>query len=271
MKSYKLSENVDVIVSLKEYLFLGSYDLRDGGKSGTIRKVEFSDTLQEIKSVMTSGTFDLKIRGNNILAANSKDVTIFDEDLKVVRSTSTGTYNTFITQNESFIIISDGDGDITVYNKELEKTKQLRVSQDTLWVVEIHKDLIYCGGEDGILYILDLQDMSVKESIQIGCGITSLYFDDNFFLVGSYDENIYKFSYDFKILQTSKIGGGVWRILKKESNYVVSCMYDGVKILNDQFKQLETYEKGPLIYSLALVSGAIIFNSFYDRKLYLVY
>lgn len=271
MKCFDLKENVDVIISLNEYFFLGSYDLKDGEKKGSIRKLRLSNLdLQDTSSVMTSGTFDLKARGSNILSANTKDITIYDKDLKVIKYIPTDTYNTFISQNDSLICISDGDGYVTFYDENFDIISKLKISKDILWVVEVHGDYVYCGGEDGVLYIIDLKTYSLQNTLLIGCGITSLYFENDFFLLGSYDENIYKISYDLEIKQTTKVGGGVWRIRKKEENHVVSCMYDGVKILNGELQVLKTYEKVPLIYSLALYNDFIIFNSFYEKKLYVV-
>ncbi|KAF9763280.1 Diphthine methyltransferase [Nosema granulosis] len=277
MKIYNLNENVDVIVSYEDAVYFGSYDLEEGNKYGKIIKIRTKDLVErdppdlEIDtSTPTTGTFDIIIWGSSLVSANTKDISLYDKDLNLLQNTHTTSYNTFLASDGDFLFVSDGDGYITVYNDNLEKTICSKVSSDTLWVVGVHDGCVYCGGEEGVLYILKKSNLSVIDTINTGCGITSLYFEDGFFLLGSYDEHIYHIEYDLKIIKKTKIGGGVWRIIKKEHQYVLSCMYEGVKIVDSDLNILSTLETGPLIYSLALIDDYVVFNTFYDRKLYLI-
>ncbi|EOB14488.1 hypothetical protein NBO_27g0045 [Nosema bombycis CQ1] len=273
---FNLKNNVDTIISLGDHVYLGSYDLLDNEKSGTIHKIKYSaffergNNLVYQKSVRTTGTFDLNNFGTLIVAANSKDLTLFDEDLNEIKKIRTKTFNTKISIKDNLIVVSNGLGNINIYDKELDLIKNLKLSEDILWIVEAHDKFVYCGGEDCNLYVLNIDDLSIKYQIKFNEGITSLCFENDHFLVGSYDQNIYKINYNGQIFNKKYIGGGVWRIEKMGADYVVSCMYEGCKILDNQLDVIKTYQSEPLIYSLAVINGKIFFNSFYERVLYVV-
>ncbi|XP_063933558.1 diphthine methyltransferase-like [Zophobas morio] len=102
--------------------------------------------------------------------------------------------------------------------------------------------LLYSGGEDGLLKCWDLRQKPYSTVFTLNfhsAGITSAknnHFDEAYFATGSYDERMCL--WDRRALKTpvacKKMGGGIWRLKWHPSSrwlLAAACVYNGFQIV----------------------------------------
>lgn len=216
------SSQVDVIISHDDKIYTGSYEINDGNRSGTIEV--FTKSLNLISIYKTSGTFDLKIYNQYIYACTSDSIIEFDLSLNEIKKINTDYLNTYVSIHENNIYVCTSQGSIDVYDLNFNFIYKLQISNDILWINTIYKSFLVCGGEDSILYFINLKTKKIQTSLNFDQGITSLFVKTNILLTGNYDGYIYEIE-DLKIISKNYIGGGVWKIKEHKEKYYISYMY----------------------------------------------
>lgn len=259
------SSQVDVIVSYNNKRYTGSYEINDGKRTGTIEM--FTNSMDSIRSCITSGTFDIKIHSEYLYACTSNSIIKYDLFLKEIKKSETEYLNTFVSIHQNNLFVCTSIGSIDVYDQDLNLEYSINVSNDILWTNVFYNSYLVCGGEDSILYFVDLNTKDCHKSLQFDQGVTSLLVCDDTLLMGSYDEHIYKII-NFEIISKHFIGGGVWRIKIFKEMYYISCMYEGIKILTSDFDLLHFFDKGGLVYGMDVFDDVLLMAVFYAKKIY---
>ncbi|KAK6089961.1 hypothetical protein P3W45_001007 [Vairimorpha bombi] len=259
------SSQVDVIIYHDNKVYTGSYEINDGMRTGTIEM--FTNSMDLIRSCITSGTFDIKIHSKSLYACTSNSIIKYDLLLNEISKQETDFLNTFVSIHENYLFVCTSKGSIDVYNQDLNFEYSFSISSDILWTNIFYKSFLVCGGEDSILYFVDLKSKSIHKSLQFDQGVTSLAVCDKILLMGSYDEHIYKIN-NFEILSRHFIGGGVWRIKIFKELYYISCMYEGVKVLTSNFDLLHVFDIGDLVYGMDVFDDVLLIAVFYSKKIY---
>ncbi|WUR03132.1 WD40 repeat domain-containing protein [Vairimorpha necatrix] len=260
VKSFPTSSCVGVILIHQDKIFTGSYDYSSSSRFGNIQL--YSSDMSLIRTQETSGILDLKIHSSFLYAATSNSLLKFNLSLDLLKEVSTPHMNTFIYINisSSRLYICTSNGSITVYSPDLVFLYSLQVSNDILWTCTLYNSLLLCGGECSTLFFI--KDKEVIKKMKFEQGICSLLVERDIVMVGSYDEHVYKIFID-RIIEKKKIGGGIWRIIKKNEKFYMSCMYEGIKILGEK-----NYSKGELVYGIDVNEEYIIYSSFYNKVIY---
>lgn len=259
-----INSQICTICIYNDLIYTGSYKIHDNIRSGNIEIYNFD--LKLLNFANTSGTFDLKVFNDFLYVASSEYVMKFNLKLELIVQYKTSYLNTFIHINNK-IYVSTSIGAIDAYDYNLNKLFTIQISNDILWSIIIHENLLYCGGEDAILYCINLENNNILKKITFENGITSLFID-NGLIVGSYGEYVYKFDFNLENHIKYFIGCGIWRIIKYNSNYFISCMYEGVKIFSNCFDLVYEYKVGDLIYGIDICDNGFFFAQFYKKSFF---
>lgn len=98
-------------------------------------------------------------------------------------------------------------------------------------------------------------------------GITSIYSKDGIILVGAYDGKLIEYDKVYKQKQEHDLGN-VWRIVQIEDNLGLSCMYDGVKIIDTNYNIIKTYETKSIAYAIDYNQDRLVFSDYYEMTYY---
>lgn len=264
IKKYPVNSQIDTICIHNNLIFTGSYKIENEIRSGSIEIYNLDFELKNY--TYTSGTFDIKILNDFLYVALSNSVSKFNLNLDLIVLNSTPHLNTSIHITDK-VYVTTSIGSIEAYDLNLNKLFNIIISNDILWSVTVYKNLLYCGGEDLSLYCIDLKNNNIIKKIKFEHGITCFFIEDGLY-IGNYGDHIYKYNFDLTCCVKYFIGSSSWKIVKYNSQYFISCMYDGVKIFNDLFELCHKYEVGDLIYGIDVCDSGIFFAQFYEKIIF---
>ncbi|CAD25560.1 hypothetical protein [Encephalitozoon cuniculi GB-M1] len=268
MEEFEAPTPIDCLCHTPSVLAAGGYLFDEGVRSGKIHLYSL-ESMKMLEEFETSGTLDIKIRGQILYSANSGDVSAVHLNGLSSVKINTVDINTYIELVGDKVFVSDVRGRISVYGTEMVLLKTVEVAEAPIWVLKASdKELMY-GSEDGSLSFMDIRTWSEHHKMKRASGVTSIYESDEYVYVGAYDECIEVVDKRmYKPVKKAKIGGGVWRICRAKEIFYLSCMYEGVKICDSELKVLKRFPTDSIAYGLTVTSDRVFFASFYDKKIY---
>lgn len=267
----KSHSSISTLLFHKDRIYAGGYEY-DNVRHGNIEV--YDKDLCLLMAADTQGTLDIKIFDTFIYVSTSTSIIKYNLNLEKLFEYKTGYMNTFMVIYESFIYVCTAKGTIDVYTLSLNLLYSIKVSNDILWTCAVQNNTIYCGGECGTLFCIKNKQIVYK--IKFTQGITCITIYTDCLLVGSYDEHIYKIKQD-NIVNKYFIGGGIWRVKQYKDLFFISCMYEGIKIINKKFDKIlyqttnntvsmpEDISK--LVYALDTNENSVIYATFYEKKI----
>lgn len=268
MEAVETEMPVDCLVCVSSSVVAGGYLFEDGTRTGKTY-VYSQEDMSVREEFQTSGTLDIKARGDVLYLANGSDVSSVGLDSNSVCRVDTADVNTYISLGDNRVFVSDVGGSVCVYDGELRVVDSIRVSDSAVWVSEICDKELVSGSEDGGVWFIDTRTMKRYHEMRRESGITSLYRDGDYLLVGSYDEHVEVVdSRCVGVVSRTRVGGGVWRIARRGERFYMACMYEGLKVCDRSLGVLENHLAGSLVYGMSLGEDRLFFASFYDKKIH---
>ncbi|CDK24313.1 unnamed protein product [Kuraishia capsulata CBS 1993] len=266
-------------------LLAGTYTLHkeNGTRTGSIERYELQTgeliLTEEVK--VESAILDLKfIDPTRFITAQStgnimlwnlgkniellRNVQIFEEDVLV----------TSITIGDDQLGITSTTGSVATVSRETLQVTQIYESIHSLecWCLNFNEGVIYSGGDDAKLNLIDPRIGMVTRSLRHDAGVTSILPWKGSLLSGSYDDNIRRIDISsFREVEKHNLGGGVWRLTPQGDELLVNCMYDGAKILNSDLEVTKILSKNhtSICYGGAWKDDSLATCSFYDKVIQL--
>lgn len=178
------------------------------------------------------------------------------------------------------ILTSHSDGTIAIWTHDLSLLTKFKVADMEVWIQcwSSDRNVVYAGSDDGLFSGWDVRDLSsASEPAPTfanrkthSAGVTAIMPKGDQILTGSYDDHIRRFDRrnTQRPVQEVNLQGGVWRIVPKWSDeLLVCCMYNGAKILHDDFSVIKEYDKHQsIVYGGDACDHKLATCSFYDKK-----
>ncbi|KAL9655549.1 hypothetical protein ABK040_002216 [Willaertia magna] len=314
----------------RNFITCGTYQLNENTKlrDGYLYNYFYNkelNTLQCLQKINTFGIFDLNFNQNNSILStchSNYSISLFsinenDNYLNLLQNFKPNLENncdnncdTMFTSLEFFdntkFTCSDSNGEISIFrinnNSNIEILSKYKAHSYESWCSSFFdENTIYSGGDDHLFTIFDIRTNKViyKNSklheSGICCIVTSNFSkylqSENYFLTGSYDENLTCWDNRMLNKEIYKItlnGGGVWdiSIFENENGKInVACpiMYEGYTIMELNRKsgelevkyrylpKVESSEISLLCYGIDFINEKeLITCSFYDKQLRLI-
>lgn len=249
-------QEVSSIIFSNDDIIFGTYHLENEMKTGQIYKN--NHLICE-----TSGTFQIIETGNSIYSVNNKDIMKISE--KVLKI-DTDNINTSI-YNDVNIFISQSGGSILILDQNFNIQKNIKLCSDhIIWIVKKYDDFLLAGCDCGNFIIYNLKN-ETKKIIKRNSGVISIHKKNNYFLVGSYDGFLNIYNNDFEEVNKLPLGN-VWRIIDIEDNLGLACMYDGVKLIDQNYEIIKTFETKNIAYGIDYDKNRLVFSDFYEKCYY---
>ncbi|KAM0680667.1 Diphthine methyltransferase [Conglomerata obtusa] len=170
--------------------------------------------------------------------------------------------------NDDTLFVSQEDGNVTQYTLDLIPVNIIKICDHILWICKSYKKYIFAGCDCGKFIIYDILSKSVIKEFIRGSGITSIYVKDNLLYVGGYDEFVFIYEINtFEEIQRKYIGGGIWRILNYEEQFIIACMYEGYKILDCELNIIKHNKTPGITYAIDYNEKIFVHSSFYEKEI----
>ena len=137
-----------------------------------------------------------------------------------------------------------------------------------IWFIKHNDHVLYVPTSIGKLLLKDLRSNSLIKSISLHeSEISCIEIEDNSVFCGSFDGTISHTDLrNFKCFDRDYVGGGVWRMIKKQNGFITANMEEGFKY-TEKNKQSQILT-GSLAYGLEEIgNNQFIGCSFYDSTL----
>lgn len=252
---------VDCIVDAGNAVVLCSYKYDSGIREGRLQFVD-KESMSLLVEIPTSGTLHAFCQNGRLYCADSRAITAV-QGQEIVASLETKSLNTYVSGGDH-VYAASTSGEIMILSSDLELVDSIQVSCEPIWVVKQFGDCLYFGDESGCCYRYNL---ACRSHVQIGkrrLGILDIFFDNGLIHVSSYDGNLEMYCLRTLELREIKHTGPLWRIEKAGCVFVCACMYEGMKVLDRDFKLLAARKTGSICYGLCIVSQRVLWSSFYD-------
>ncbi len=257
---------VDSIIDCDDYIAICSYNYIDGKRNGLVQLIN-KNTKEITAEFPTSGTFCGAYKDGKIYTADSNHISMFTKN-KMIKKLPSTEINTYIELDDN-ILVTDIKGYLNFYDYDLNFIKNLKISDDPLWVCKTIKGKVYIGCENGYAYVYDLKNHTIKNFGEKRYGILYFLEDKGRLYVTSYDDNIVVYEIEtLKEISTIKKIGSVWNLIKKNEKFYCACMYDGLKIYDNNWSLLDHYPTNSICYGLCLDENYVYWSSFYDRCIF---
>lgn len=212
----------------------------------------------------TSGTFQIAKFHNSLFAANSKDIVIFKDSIIKLETSHMNT----CFHSDDYIYVGQSNGLVTIYDYFLNKQSIINIcGGHIIWCVQKLRNYLLCGCDCGNFIIYDTLN-NTNQCIKRKSGITCIFIQNEKIYVGGYDSFVVEYDFCFKEIKRNNVGN-VWRIVSMDDNKLaLACMYDGVKIVNIDFKVIEEYATKSIAYGLDFNNNVLVFSDFYEKCFY---
>lgn len=264
--------NPDCVVKTFDGYCISTYNLdKDTGiKTGSIQKFANNSLISRLN--FDCGILDFKPYEFNFLACTSNGKLILTDCLNTKFTLSiTDQCLSYLSISGNTVYSTSLDGSIHIVDIPTQSYQSYKLNPYEIWYIEKFNDLICVPISIGKLTLKDSRNMETFKTLSLHeSEICSILTDDTNIYTGSFDGSIIQIdSRTWRKVSDLNIGGGVWRMLRKNSGFLTANMEEGFKYTTptSQF----TVSTQSLAYGLAEVDEDFILGcSFYDSKLILM-
>ncbi|OMJ68143.1 hypothetical protein SteCoe_34494 [Stentor coeruleus] len=261
--------NPDCVVKTFDGYCISTYNLdKDTGiKTGSIQKFANNSLISRLN--FDCGILDFKSYESNFLACTSDGKLILTDCLSTKLTLSlTDQCLSYLSLSGNTAYSASLDGSIHIVDLPTQSYQSYKLNAYEIWYIEKFNDLICVPISIGKLLVKDSRNMETFKTLNLHeSEICSILIDDTNIYTGSFDGTITQIdSRTWGKVSVLNIGGGVWRMLRKNSGFLTANMEEGFKYTTptSQF----TVSTQSLAYGLAEVEENLIIGcSFYDSKL----
>eukprot|EP00116_Pleurobrachia_bachei_P006751 sb/3467013/ len=264
---------------------VATYQLESDMRPGDVTLMRWEpDGMNEIRKWETGGVLDLLWTpdGETLLAAKaSGEVHVIMEDTDHTIEISPGNILLAVESDGVTTAVSDNKGSVFLLDPSLSSVSAtypgLHGSRGwgwEVWGIGVSGDSLYSGGDDCVFKATDTRSgvsifSNTKEHTMGVCCISPE--PEHHVLTGCYDEMVRR--WDTRNprapLQTSPVGGGVWRLKQSRDHILVAGMHSGFHVLHrDTLDIVTSYtDHGSLAYGASWLGdeGLVATCSFYDN------
>lgn len=259
MERFEANNEIASIIIKDDKIIYGTYHLENNVRSGAI--YIYNEFLTD-----TSGTFQITKYNKSLITANSQDIMKIDN---IIHKIETPHMNTCLII-DNLLYSTQSNGNISIYNYNLEKQEEYIICKNhILWCAEKVDNYLLCGCDCGNFIIYDIRTKN-RQAIKRESGIISIYKWNGKIYVGSYDGFLFVYDLGFNIISKNKFGN-VWKMINAGNYLATACMYDGVKIVNDNFDIIKKYDVKSIAYGLDIERDIMVFSDFYEKCYYKVH
>jgi len=259
----KLETPIDFLVETDEHLVACGYVFEQNTRHGGIYFLD-KRTLVLLSSRETTGTLQACYSRGILYTANASDITAFVGFDKVA-SYPTAVLNTCIATDGCDVYVGNINGDIRIFDAELRLKAEVHISRNPIWTMKIADERLYLGDEGGCMSIYRLADGAIDRIEDGREGIIDILIDQETLRVSSYDEDLV--IYDKKSLveiKRHKRVGALWKMIQIGDYIVSSCIYQGVRIFDLDFKLLRSIETESICYGVCCLGSRLVWAPYYN-------
>ncbi|KAM0681536.1 hypothetical protein GINT2_000049 [Glugoides intestinalis] len=266
-RSINLEFPIDFILETKEGIVACGYKHVSTGRTGALYLLS-KDKLEIIRMVRTSGTLQAFYKNDKIYTANVSDITVFSEKLDIISIKQIPTFSTCIFVASDEVYVGDTNGNIYIFDDNLNIKSMLKLTKEPIWVIKCFENILYLGDESGVYIKYDLEEHIIKQQGKRKEGIIDIFLYNKILWISSYDENL--IGYDEKTFEELKYidkTGTLWRSFEKNEKIISSCIYDGVKIFDNEFNLIHHIETESICYAICSTTDKLIWAPFYSNSI----
>lgn len=262
MKRINLEKPVDFLLETDNHIVACAYQFKENERSGALYFLN-KETLELVSKGETSGTLQAFYKDGILYTANASNVSAFKETKELHRY-NTEALNTCIFV-EDFVYIGNVNGNIIIFNRELEKLSVLHLLENPIWVLKVHCGIAYIGDEAGTVLAYNLTDKSIHVIDKRAMGIIDIFIINGTIAVASYDEDLVIHDLNtFKVVKKHLKIGTLWKIIQKGNFIFASCIYQGLKIFDLQFNLLKAVLTESICYAVCCTDRQLIWAPYYS-------
>lgn len=266
INSLDLDISIDYLVLTEKYLVACGYAIKDSNRFGELYFLDIN-TFSVVHRTNTTGTLQAFFKNGILYTANSKDVTAFKDFKEIFKFNTENSINTCIFV-ENDVYVGDINGNITIYDINLNKKEVLKITTDPIWTVKLFNNNIYAGDEAGHSYFYNLVNKNIVKIDVPRLGILDIFIHDQNLYISSYDENLMVYEPDNHtfIKKFDKIGT-IWKTIKNDKFIACSCIYEGVKIFDLDFNLIKHIKTDTICYGICFVGSRFVWSPFYNNRI----
>lgn len=256
---------IDCIIESQKFFVCCGYQYLNNERGGCLYFLD-KNNFKIIDSVATTGTLHAFFKENKIFVANSRDISIFEENNLLIKY-PTHSINTYVFVDD-YIYVADEKGCITVFDFNLTVIKTISITKEPVWIVKSSENYLYFGNEAGECFRYSIQSDSFCRIGKKRLGIIDIVIDSDSLFISSYDDNVEVFDrHTLELKKKSAKLGSLWKILKHGNFFICSAIYEGLKIFNSEFELIKQIPVKTICYAIHLSDNRIIWADFYNKKI----
>ncbi|MFT6715433.1 MAG: WD repeat-containing protein 61 [Saprospiraceae bacterium] len=197
--------------------------------------ITFENTDFSIKTSSTILNLTIVNETQLFIGLFNGDVHVIDletkKEIKYITYHKKGVYASLYNRKTNYLIIGSGDGNLSIWDcKNYDLLLSKKISDSKIRAITMVDNLVYVGTTEGVLYVLDVVDMSLVDSYNIseeGINSLSLIPQKNAILLGGKDAHLtmYSTSLNKVVLKIPAHNWAIYKVLVIE-NILITCSRD---------------------------------------------
>lgn len=257
-----LGTPIDYLIETDEHLVACGYEFRGDTRTGALYFLN-KETLDVLLARETSGTLQASFNDGTLYVANAADVYAFI-GFDVVARHDTPALNTCIFVDDN-VYVGSTNGSISIFDKHLSKKAEVALSNDPIWAVKVLSGILYAGDEAGRVFVYDILEGAIAKVHEKRLGIIDIFRHKGCIAVSSYDEDLVLYDPDtLKAIGRCNKVGALWKTVQRGKFIVSSCIYQGLRIFDSQFRLLKTIDTETICYAVCCMDTKLVWAPYYS-------
>ncbi|KCZ74763.1 hypothetical protein H311_04269 [Anncaliia algerae PRA109] len=249
--------------SEESLLVYGTYNHNNGIVNGEIVYNDLTSNKNVIKH--TTGTLNIQEHNKLIYAANYNNLSIY-KNTELIHKNINNKINTNISIGK-YNAVTNTEGELMIFDDNLKEIQTYKLSKNSLWSNDQYNNMIVTGGEESKVFLIDIRS-NHYDTFPTKM-VSSIKIHNEIIYVGCYDGNMLLFDLRMNKVREIFVGGQIWGINFYSKFIVISCMHEGVKVLNYEFKSVYENKPKSMVYAACFKDNLLFFSSFYENIIFM--
>ncbi|KCZ74760.1 hypothetical protein H311_04272 [Anncaliia algerae PRA109] len=249
--------------SEESLLVYGTYNHNNGIVNGEIVYNDLTTNKNVIKH--TTGTLNIQEHNKLIYAANYNNLSIY-KNTELIHKNINNKINTNISIDK-YNAVTNTEGELMIFDDNLKELQTYKLSKNSLWSNYQYNNMIVTGGEESKVFLIDIRS-NHYDTFPTKM-VSSIKIHNEIIYVGCYDGNMLLFDLRMNKVREIFVGGQIWGINFYSKFIVISCMHEGVKVLNYEFKSVYENKPKSMVYAACFKDNLLFFSSFYENIIFM--
>lgn len=261
----ELGTPIDCLVETDRHLVACGYVHKENTRHGGVYFLD-KQTLELLSFKQTTGTLQACYSNGILYTANVSEITAFS-GLNEVSKCTTTTLNTCIAADGD-VYVGDIGGNVKILDAQLGLKADIHITDNPLWVVKVADGQLYLGDEGGCVFIYNLEDGSVSRIEDGRLGIIDIAVDRETLSVSSYDEDVVIYDKGSLVeIKRHKKVGTLWKMIQRDTCIVSSCIYQGIRIFDLDFRLLKSIDTESICYGICCLGEKLVWAPYYNSRI----